>query len=74
MCMWEVFVVRTNIVIDDLMMDEAMKISKAKTKKEMIRFALEEYIANHKKKNLMELKGKVTFNENYDYKAMREGK
>ena len=65
---------RTNIVIDDLMMDEAMKLSNAKTKKEMIRFALEEYIANHKKKNLLELKGKIVFAENYDYKAMRDGK
>jgi hypothetical protein len=34
--------------------------------------ALEAYITNHKK-NLMELKGKVTFNEDYDYKAMSCG-
>jgi Arc/MetJ family transcription regulator len=65
---------RTNIVIDDQLIEEAMRVSKAKTKKDLINFALEEYISNHKKKNLMDLKGKIEFDEKYDYKSMREGK
>ena len=65
---------RTNIVIDDHLVEEAMRLSKAKTKKDLINFALEEYISNHKKKDLMDLKGKIEFAPDYDYKSMREGK
>lgn len=65
---------RTNIVIDDQLIEEAMRLSMARTKKELINHALEEYISNHKKKNLMDLKGKIEFDQDYDYKSMREGK
>ena len=38
---------RTNVVIDDIIMQKAIKISKLKTKKEVIEKALLEFIANH---------------------------
>lgn len=65
---------RTNIVIDDKLMEEAMKLSNVKTKKDIIQLALEEYVINKKKMNLGELKGMILFEDGYDYKAMREGK
>lgn len=65
---------RTNIVIDDKLMEEAMKLSNVKTKKDIIQLALEEYVMNKKKMNLGELKGMIMFEDGYDYKAMREGK
>jgi len=65
---------RTNIVLNDSLVEEAMRLSKVTTKKDLINLALEEYINNHKKKNLMELKGKINFDDDYDYKSMREGK
>ena len=64
---------RTNIVLDDNLVDEAFKYAEVKTKKELVQIALMEYIENHKKKNLFELKGKINFLEGYDYKKMREG-
>jgi len=65
---------RTNIVLDEELLKEALKLSKAKTKKELIHMALKQYVANHKRKSLLELKGKISFSEDYNYKKMREGK
>ena len=64
---------RTNIVIDDELLEEAFKLTNIKTKKELINTALIELINNKKKKNLLELKGKIRFNDAYDYKKMRIG-
>ena len=63
---------RTNIVIDDDLLSEAFKLSDAKTKKDLIHEALQEFISNRKKKSLMELKGQILFDESYDYKSIRE--
>ena len=62
---------RTNIVIDDRLMKEALRLSRYKTKKELIQKALEEFIQNRKRRDLRELKGKVHFNDKYDYKELR---
>lgn len=65
---------RTNIVIDENLIKEALKISGLKTKKEVVNLALKEFVENRRRKNLMEIKGKIQFDENYDYKKIREGK
>ena len=62
---------RTNIVFDDRLMKEALRLSRYKTKKELIQKALEEFIQNRKRRDLRELKGKVRFNDRYDYKGLR---
>ena len=63
---------RTNIVIDDNIMQKAMSISQLKTKKEVIERALQEFIATHSRKDLSELRGQIQFADDYDYKALRE--
>lgn len=63
---------RTNVVLDDDLIREALKLSDVKTKKDVIRCALQEYVANRKRKNLLDLEGKIEFLEAYDYKALRE--
>ena len=65
---------RTNIVIDDKLLEEAFKLSSSTTKKDLVHEALEEYVINRKTKNLMDIKGKINFAEFYDYKSMRAGK
>ena len=62
---------RTNIVINDEIMQHAMIISGIKTKKELVDTAIREFILRRSQKNLMELRGEVQFYEGYDYKAMR---
>lgn len=64
---------RTNIVLDDELINEAFKRSQAKTKKELIHEALKEYVENRRRMDLRELKGKINFQEGYDYKKLRAG-
>lgn len=63
---------RTNIDIDDSLLEEAFSVSKVRTKKELIHEALREYIKLKKRKNLTELAGSIEFYEGYDYKKLRE--
>ena len=65
---------RTNIVLDDRLVKEALKLSRAKTKKEVVNQALKEFVENRKRLNLMDLFGKIEFAKNYNYKVLREGK
>jgi len=65
--------IRTNVVLNDELVDEAFKYSQTiSTKRELIETALKEYVDNRKRKNIGELRGKIKFMENYDYKAMRK--
>ena len=57
---------RTNIDIDDKLLKEAMKYAKLSSKKELINHALDEYIRLQKRKKLMALKGKITWEGNLD--------
>jgi Arc/MetJ family transcription regulator len=57
---------RTNIDIDDKLMKEAMKISKLKSKKELVNHALEELIRLNKRKKMLSLFGKVKWEGNLD--------
>ena len=57
---------RTNVVIDDRLIEEAFKISKIKTKKELINTAIREFIQNRKRLNLKKIRGKIKFAEDYN--------
>lgn len=65
---------RTNIVLDDELMNEAFRYSKVHTKKEIINLALKEFVEHHKRKDLRQLRGRVQFAPGYDYKDLRKGK
>ena len=64
---------RTNIVIDNELMEQAMRVSGLTTKKAVVHRALEEFVERRVRKDLAELRGKIRFADGYDYKAMREG-
>jgi Arc/MetJ family transcription regulator len=53
------FVMRTNIDIDDKLMEDAMKWSNLKSKKEIVNAALAEYIKLQKRQAMKNLQGKV---------------
>lgn len=65
---------RTNISLDDDLVDEAKRLSGAKTKKEVIHEALKEFVQNRKRLDLLDLSGRIRFAQDYDYKGAREGK
>ena len=62
---------RTNIVIDDVLIEEAFAVSNLKTKRELVDRALREFVARHKRKNLMDLYGSDGMDPDYDYKQVR---
>ena len=63
---------RMNIVIDDELMEEAFKMSGGvSTKKELVELALREFVDTRKRRDLRELRGRVAFADEYDYKSMR---
>ncbi len=64
---------RTNIVLDDETVKTAFRYSKAKTKKELINEALKELITSRQRLDLRDLRGKVEFRSDYDYKKLRRG-
>jgi Arc/MetJ family transcription regulator len=63
---------RTNIVIDDTLLAEALKYTDLKTKKEVVHLALQELVTNHKRLSLLDLKGNISLSDNYDYKKLRD--
>jgi len=63
---------RTNIVIDDTLLADALKYTDLKTKKEVVHLALQELVTNHKRLSLLDLKGSISLSENYDYKKLRD--
>ena len=62
---------RTNIEIDDELMEEAFKLTNVRTKKELVHLALIEFVKAKKKKDLLELSGKIQFHEGYNHKTLR---
>ncbi|RME21443.1 MAG: type II toxin-antitoxin system VapB family antitoxin [Deltaproteobacteria bacterium] len=63
---------RTNIVLDDELVEEAFRLTSARTKRELIHLALKELIRVRKKKNLAELAGRVRLRDDFDHKRLRE--
>ena len=64
---------RTNIDLDVDLVNEAFQYSSAKTKKELIHVALKEYVKQKRRLNLLDLEGKIVFEESYNHKQMRDG-
>jgi Arc/MetJ family transcription regulator len=63
---------RTNIDIDDDLMEKALRYSKGKTKKEIINTALNEYVKYQMRLKLVSLQGKVKWVGDLD-KMRRNG-
>ncbi len=61
----------TNLVLDEKLISQAQKIGRHKTKKDAVITALKEYIARKKQIEIVELFGKINFDNNYDYKKAR---
>jgi len=61
----------TNLAINDELLSSAHKAGGMKTKRETVNMALEEFIQKRKRKEAMELFGKVDFNKNWNPKKAR---
>jgi Arc/MetJ family transcription regulator len=61
----------TNLSIDPDLLERAMEVSGERTKKGTVAKALEEFIARRRQKRLLELMGKLEWDDGFDYKAER---
>jgi len=62
---------RTNIVLDEKLVQEAFRYAYVSTKRELIDLALREFVQAHRRRDVRELRGKVKISEDYDYKSLR---
>ncbi len=61
----------TNLAIDPDLIKRALAVSGERTKKAAVTKALQEFIARRKQKRLLELMGKLEWDELFDYKKER---
>ena len=62
----------TNLSIDTQLLNDALKISGLKTKKDTVNLALAEFIKKHKAADILSHFGTVVYDEDYDYKKARQ--
>ena len=61
----------TNLAIDPQLLDRALEVGGEKTKKATVNRALREFIARREQERLLELFGKLDWDDEYDYKRER---
>ena len=61
----------TNLAIDPDLLDRALEVSGERTKKAAVTKALQEFIARRQQKRVLDLMGKLEWDQSYDYKAER---
>lgn len=64
---------RTNIVLDEKLVAEAMRVTQARSKKEVVDRALRELVARHAQRALRNLVGQDLIDPDYDVRAVRAG-
>ncbi len=63
---------RTNIVLDDHLIKEVMRMSKARTKREAVDLALREFVSRGKQRDILALIGEGVIAADYNVRAVRE--
>ena len=61
---------RTNIVLDQELVEEAQELTGERTKRKVVHLALEELVARRKRRNLLDLAGRLELS-GYDHKKIR---
>lgn len=61
----------TNLAIDPELLNRALKVGGEKTKKATVNRALQEFIARREQERLLELFGKLYWDDSFDYKRER---
>lgn len=64
----------TNLAIDPDLLDRALEVSGERTKRATVTKALEEFIARRQQRRVLELMGKLEWDNSFSYKAERSRK
>lgn len=62
---------RTNIELDDQLVEQAFALTGIRTKKELVNFALAELVKSRSPKDLLDLAGKIEFTDGFDTDVVR---
>jgi Arc/MetJ family transcription regulator len=65
---------RTNIDLDNDLVEEAFALTGLRTKKELVNFALAELVKTRKTKDLLELAGEIEFTEGFSTDTVRKNR
>jgi len=65
---------RSNLAIDDQLLDPARSVGGDRTKRETVNEALREFIQRRQRLELAKLAGKVAYDAQYDYKRERRAR
>ncbi|MDH5763519.1 MAG: type II toxin-antitoxin system VapB family antitoxin [Nitrospinota bacterium] len=57
---------RTNIELDEKLVKEGLKLTRKKTKKDLVNHALQELVSRLKRKKILELEGRVKWSGKLD--------
>lgn len=57
---------RTNVVLDDRLVDEAMRLSDCRTKRELIHRSIEEFVKRRRQRRILDLAGKIKWEGDLD--------
>ena len=63
---------RTNIELDDELIEEARRLTGIGTKRALVEEALRVLISSRRRRSLLELQGTIAFAEGYDYRDLRQ--
>lgn len=61
----------TNLAIDPDLLERAVEVSGERTKKAVVTKALQEFIARREQRRVLELLGKLEWDESFNYKSER---
>jgi len=64
----------TSLALDDSLIQEAVRVGNHKTKREAVTAALHEYVQARKRREILDLVGKVDYYDDYDPKRLRDRK
>lgn len=69
---WDNIVMDTNLKVVEKLIQEALELGGCSTKRAVIEEALREYVQRRKQLKVIELFGKIEYDDDYDYKQQRQ--
>ncbi|MEA5552505.1 type II toxin-antitoxin system VapB family antitoxin [Anabaena cylindrica UHCC 0172] len=58
--------------LDESLLNEAFQLTNLATQEELVNLALQEFVRSHRKKNLLDLAGRIQLVPDFDHKTLRE--
>ncbi len=68
------FLVATNLKLNDELIEKAVKLGAYKTKQQAVNAALAEFVERRQRQQILKLVGKIDFDPDWDHKQMRRSR